>query len=424
MKTTHARRCFWLASCVWALTACHDSAPASTAKSLSLQPEQQVNAYTENDQQQPEVARNRHGQSVVVWDSFLEDGSHLGVFGQRFLNGNKVGPAFQANTFTTNRQNFAAVGMDDAGNFVVAWRSSRQQGNGGTIFAQRFAADGSKAGSEFQVGPDTSDFDSQSEPTIAVNARGDFVIAWSSRELSNIVATAGVTSIETRRVQVRTYFADGSPRSDITDVVAAQLLSVIRAPAAAIDAEGNFVVAWVQDGGQGAGIKARRFLADGTADGAAITVNEPRGDAEFDRPAVAMNAAGDFVVAWETALLGVGTPDSTYYRRYSRAAAAGTEHRVGMVGKSGLSPLAQRPAVAIGPAGEVLVTAHTEDVLSAQLFDANGQAGAPVTLSNPAFAATFPAVALSDDGVASVVWQSFGQDGDGRGVVLRELAIR
>jgi hypothetical protein len=404
---------------------CHGGSAEPRSRSLAAHPEQQVNVYTAGDQQWPRTARAANGRTVVLWDSFGEDGSHFGVYGRIYIDGRAAGAPFRANTFTSNRQNFCSVAMDSVGNFVAAWRSSRQQGNGGTIFARRFAADGTPLSEEFQVGPDDSDFDSQSEPSVAMNDRGDFVIAWSSRELSSMVVTAGVTNVETRRVQVRAYHADGTDRSGIIDVVTPMLLAVIRAPAAGIDANGNFAVTWVQDGGTTAGIRVRRYFADGTADGAAVTVNEPRDDADLDRPALAMNRGGDFAVAWEAALRGPGTPDSIYFKRFERATGGfGPQQKAGELPSAPHSVLSQRPALALSDTGELLVAGHSDDVVSVQLFGSGNTASLPQPVSTPGYAAMFPALALSSDQRATIVWQSFQQDGDGRGVYWRELEIR
>jgi hypothetical protein len=50
----------------------------------------------------------------------------------------------------------------------------------GGVFAQRFAADGSKAGAEFQVNTFTTS--DQWAPAVASLANGGFVITWASHD--------------------------------------------------------------------------------------------------------------------------------------------------------------------------------------------------------------------------------------------------
>ena len=58
---------------------------------------------------------------------------------------------FRVNTYTTDNQVDASVAMDAAGDFVVAWQSYGQDGSGYGIYAQRYNAAGVAQGSEFQV---------------------------------------------------------------------------------------------------------------------------------------------------------------------------------------------------------------------------------------------------------------------------------
>ena len=62
---------------------------------------------------------NRGG-SVVVWDSYWQDGSNRGVYGQRFdSNGSKAGSEFLINTYTDNDQYHSSVSSLADGGFVV-----------------------------------------------------------------------------------------------------------------------------------------------------------------------------------------------------------------------------------------------------------------------------------------------------------------
>ncbi len=99
----------------------------------------QVNTYTTSSQGGPSVAVDGAGNFVVVWHSSGQDGSSNGVFGRRFSSsGAPLGGEFQVNTYTTSSQSFPAVAGDTAGNFVVVWSSIGQDGSAGDIFGQRF----------------------------------------------------------------------------------------------------------------------------------------------------------------------------------------------------------------------------------------------------------------------------------------------
>jgi hypothetical protein len=140
-----------------------------------------VNTFTTAAQSRPSVAMDPSGNFVVVWDSEGQDGSNTGVFARRYAaSGASLGPEFQVNTYTTGYQAFPSVGMDGAGNFVVAWMSDGQDGDGWGLFGQRFDSAGTALGGEFSVNSSTTDL--QAYPSVAVASGGSFVVGWTSAE--------------------------------------------------------------------------------------------------------------------------------------------------------------------------------------------------------------------------------------------------
>ena len=76
---------------------------------------------------------------VVVWRSDGQDGSGRGVFGQRYASsGAPQGAEFRVNTFTTSEQRYPSVSADASVSFVVAWQSYTQDGSSDGIFGQRY----------------------------------------------------------------------------------------------------------------------------------------------------------------------------------------------------------------------------------------------------------------------------------------------
>jgi len=138
-----------------------------------------VNSFTTGNQTFPRVASDTNGNFVVVWSSDAQDGSVTGIFGQRFdASGVRRGSEFRANTYTTGSQGSGTVTSDEDGNFVVLWGSNGQDGSAGGIFGQRFDAAGSLRGGEFRVNSYTPD--GQVQPAAASSPDGDFIVAWES----------------------------------------------------------------------------------------------------------------------------------------------------------------------------------------------------------------------------------------------------
>jgi hypothetical protein len=142
-------------------------------------PEFRVNAYTPTPQRNPSVAADPSGNFVVVWQTFLQDGEAYAVFGQRYASsGVPIGSEFRVNTYTTSDQALPAVAADSSGGFVVVWESWDQDGSERGIFGQRYASSGAPLGTEFRVNTYTTY--RQSRLSVAAGSTGDFVVVWDS----------------------------------------------------------------------------------------------------------------------------------------------------------------------------------------------------------------------------------------------------
>ncbi|MDH3597986.1 MAG: hypothetical protein OEM93_24380, partial [Rhodospirillales bacterium] len=136
----------------------------------------QVNTYTTLHQAEPAVAMDRDGDSVLVWQSNSQDGFLYGIYAQRYdALGVARGGEFRVNVTTAGVQEFPDVAMDDDGNFVVVWESY-QGGASYDIYARRYDAAGTAQGGEFRVNATTAG--DQRYPAVAMDADGDFVVAW------------------------------------------------------------------------------------------------------------------------------------------------------------------------------------------------------------------------------------------------------
>ncbi|HRC84896.1 MAG TPA: hypothetical protein PK413_04740, partial [Thermoanaerobaculia bacterium] len=72
----------------------------------------------------PSVAAAPDGRFVVAWARYAEEDGLLDVYARRFdSDGTPLGPEFRVNQITLSDQTDATVAMDAQGNFVVAWSS-------------------------------------------------------------------------------------------------------------------------------------------------------------------------------------------------------------------------------------------------------------------------------------------------------------
>jgi len=138
-----------------------------------------VNTFTASHEFDPHVAVDGSGSFVVVWTNYGQDGEAYGVSGRRFDSaGAPLAGEFQVNTYATGFQYYPSVALDGSGNFVVVWNSFPQDGSGPGVFGQQFDSTGTPLGGEFQVNTYTTNY--QFAPSVAVNRSGNFVVAWNS----------------------------------------------------------------------------------------------------------------------------------------------------------------------------------------------------------------------------------------------------
>jgi hypothetical protein len=366
-----------------------------------------VNTYTTQNQLGPGVAMDTTGNFVVVWQSFAQDGHIDGVFGKRYdATGAPQGAEFRVNTYTTSTQEGPAVAMDAIGNFVVVWDSRLQDGSGAGIFGQRYAADGSPRGSEFQVNTYTPGY--QFNAAVAMDAGGNFVVVWDG-PLSDVDVVG------------RRYDAGGVAQGDEFRVNTYTTDDQVE-PAVGMDAIGNFVVVWRgsyhQDGSY-SGIFGQRYDAGGLPRGAEFQVNSYTPKTQVN-PAVAMDPSGNFVVVWHSDTQD-GDSLGVFGQRYDATGVPrGSEFRV----NTHTTDYQGQPRVASDPFGNFVVvwTSNLQDGSSfgvfGQRYAADGSPrGSEFQVNTYATNSQgSPAVAMDAVGNFVVVWTSVSQDGDLSGV--------
>jgi hypothetical protein len=98
-----------------------------------------VNTNTTDSSIRPSVAADTLGNFVVVWETLFQGPTLIDVFGQRYdSSGVPQGPEFRVNNVTGASQFIGVVAADSSGNFVVVWNSFAQDGSGVGVFGQRY----------------------------------------------------------------------------------------------------------------------------------------------------------------------------------------------------------------------------------------------------------------------------------------------
>jgi len=371
-----------------------------------------VNTFTTSHQSEPAIAMDADGDYVVVWASIGQDGSSYGIYLQRYnAAGVPQGGETLVNTTTADSQREPSVAMDADGDFVVTWSSNAQDGSEYGVYFQRFNAAGVPQGVETRANTVTANH--QSQPSVAMDADGDFVITWSSN----------LQDLSSFGIYFQRFNAAGVPQgaetraNDTTDNNQA-------GPSVAMDADGDFVIAWYTLGQDlsAYAIYAKRYSANGLAADPESRVNTTTANSQVF-PSVAMAADGSHIVTWESQLQD-GSENGIYAQRYNAAGVPrGTETPVNTttVGDQAAS------RVVMDADGDAVIawTSEPQDGggsgVYAQRFDATGAAQGLETLVNTTTAnsQSQPSLAMDADGDFVAAWTSSGQDGSGSGIYAR-----
>jgi len=259
------------------------------ATGQAVGPEFRVNTYTTNAQVNPSISVDSTGDFIVAWTSAIQEGSSFGVFAQRYDSaGVPLGPEFHVNTYTPNSQMTPAVGSDELGNFVIVWHSDSQDGYGRGVFGQRYDSGGVPLGAEFRVNTYTN-FD-QHYPVVALDgaAGSNFAVAWAGSDQDG--SAGGIFA--------QRFGPSGGPLGPefrVNTYTTGYQFGL----AAASDTGGNFVVVWGSDGQDGSivGVFGQRYSGAGDVLGPEFRVNTFTTGPQ-NAPAVAADDLGNFVVVW------------------------------------------------------------------------------------------------------------------------------
>ncbi len=264
---------------------------AFTSDDQPVGDEVQVNTFTGGDQEKPALAMRANGDFIVVWTSFSDFTSLYDIKARIYKNGTASGDEFLVNTTTLHSQTNPDIAVDSNGNFIVVWDSWYQDGSDKGVYGQRFDPQGNKLGAEFRINT-TTDY-SQQQPVVKTFADGRFIVAWESWN-QDVAVPSGYglygqlfddngnkTGTEFR---INTFTNDYQWFGDL----------------ATLD-DGGFAAVWCswqQDGYDG-GIYFQRFESDGSKTGPEVPVNKTKVYYQW-LPKIIQLKNSNFAVIWSS----------------------------------------------------------------------------------------------------------------------------
>ena len=318
------------------------------------------------------------------------------------------GSEFQVNTTTANAQDTPATAALEDGGYVIVWSSNLQDGDKDGVFAQRYDADGVAVGSEFQVNTTTAA--EQDKASIAGLSDGSFVVVWESKDQDG----------DAKGIFGQRYDASGNTLGGEFQINTETSGDQTDAQVVALN-QGGFVVTWEskdQDG-DGAGVYAQRYDANGNTAGSEFQVNTTTTD-DQETPVLAALGDGGFVIVWQSRSQD-GDGKGIFGQRFdSTGNAVGSEFAVNTY----TTQDQKEPAVTALDDGGFIVAWTSKDQdgdtygVYAQRYDSSGNTVGSEFLVNTTTAGEqkIPAMTALDDGGFLIAWQAKDQDGDGYGI--------
>jgi len=317
----------------------------------------------------------------------------LGAVAARAADPIPLGPEIHVNAGMDGSMRYPDVASDATGNFVVVWEDYYGYSE---VHARTFDADGVPTSGNLQIS-DAPGATHSMYPFVDADAAGNFVVVWTEWD--------GPSRAKARRVD-----SSGTPQDASFEVTGTgtELYHYAFASNVAVANDGDFVVAWDNvDPYLGTGepdVSAQRFDAGGGFVGPQILVTS---DATryFYHPTIAMDAGEDFVVVWTENLYGSGNWPVLGQRFEADGTPVGSEIPVASDAWDHSSGPQRVAPVAMNAGGEFVVAwvEYLSQEIMAQRYDAAGVAvGAPLEVTtNSDYALD---VAIEDDGDFVVVW--------------------
>lgn len=200
----------------------------------------------------------------------------------------------------------------------------------------------------------------QNNPALAQAPDGHFVATWFS------IPTPG----QPGSIQARVFNADGSEaRAEFQVNTTALGTGSFVSPAVAINAAGEFVVSWTTTQNGAPEVRAQRFNADGSPKGGEILVYTFPAAQQFDtRPDVALDSSGNFVVTWYS--VSAFTDREIYARRFDNT---GNPSGAAIQVNTQTSGDQKEPAIEMDANGNYVISWISQDTtIAAQRFDSSG----------------------------------------------------
>ncbi len=385
----------------------------------------QVNTYSNNNQNYPKIAMGADGKAIIVWESEGFDGDGHTVAAQKYnADGSKWGNEFIVNTETKSTQSQPTVAVANDGSHIIFWRSKDQDGSGFGVYAQRYNSSGNAIGDEFRINEETNT--NQDQAYAAYHENGNLMVIWESAQDGK----AG-------EIYARVYDKDFNDISN-GEFRINTIINGWQNTARIAAVPNGFIVVWeslVDDfDSERLNIVFKRFDSEGNELSATEELVNTRKSCDQKNPDIATQADGTFVIVWEhledpekCSSAGTMYSDITA-RMYDSNGAALTDEIILSQNTSGTQNLGitrdnRGGYVAIWQ-GDASSSDNTDEIYGRRLLKTGALIGnvSKVNSRTDSYQ-VFPAIAAAPDGSLLAVWGSWSGDGNGTSIRARLLKV-
>lgn len=243
------------------------------------------NIIKENDQVCPNIAINKSGSFVIVWESETDPNS-TAICCRKYDNkGMAIGNELQVSIEPDSR--YPNVSIDPNGNFTIVWIEGKRPDF--SIMARRYNEQGKPVSEPFKI--NSNYITSFTQPVIAMDATGCFLISWDGDP--NLASNDDIYA--------RLYEPNGTPINDQFIVNSTQDKAQ-QNPEVALSNTGQFVIVWDSEGDPNVNEKdilGQRFDKNGDRIGDEFRLNSYI-ESDQKYPATAFINDSEFVTVWQS----------------------------------------------------------------------------------------------------------------------------
>lgn len=371
--------------------------------------EVQVNSYTSDFQEQPEITSLSDGGYVVTWQSYNQDGSEYGVYLQQFdSNGNKVHDEKLVNSFTTGNQTNMEISSLSNGGYVVTWISNNQDSDKYGVYLQQFDSNGNTINSETKVNTlsEVNNYPNELQKDIAITSlnNGGYVVAWRTVEQKDVY----LQQFDSNGNKVNGEFQVDNNANGIYDIEISSLIN-----------EG-YVIAWTSTDSSSQGIFLQQFDSNGNLINDKIQVNTYTELAQ-NNPSITSTLNGGYVLTWQSYEQD-GSSQGIYLQQFDSNGNRVNEEQ--QVNSTTTNAQENPQIISIADGGYVVVWESSDGSgtgVYLQQFDSSGKkvnTEVEVNTQTEGFQENIGITSLPSGGYV-VSWQS--SDGDSNGIFLQQF---